>query len=82
MEQENPTKQKKAPRKVTKPITLDKLDWGTEETLEAEYRKTRKERKVLPDTITSRELYRDITRLPGPLSASCSSPVWYPWWIP
>ena len=52
--------------KKIKPITLDKLDWGTEETLEAEYRKTRKERKLLPETITSKELYQDIMRIAWP----------------
>ena len=66
MEQEKQISQERAPRKATKPITLDKLEWGTEETLEEEYRKSRKERKVLPDTITSRELYRDITQIAWP----------------
>lgn len=51
---------------TVKPITLDKLSWGTEETLEAEYAKSQKERKVLPDTITSRELYRDILQIAWP----------------
>ncbi len=63
MEQEKESRKK---RRNTKPITLDKLEWGSEETLAAEYRKTRQERKILPDTITSRELYRDITRIAWP----------------
>ena len=63
MEQE---KQERTSRRVNKPITLDTLAWGTEETLEEEYRKSRKERKALPDTITSRELYRDITQIAWP----------------
>ncbi len=50
----------------TKAITLDKLEFGTEETLQAEYRKTRKERRALPETVTSKELYRDITRIAWP----------------
>ncbi len=66
MEQEEKEKQAGPAKRKTKPITLDKLDWGNEETLEAEYRKSRKERKVLPDTITSRELYRDITQIAWP----------------
>ena len=63
MDQEKPAR---TPKKSTKPITLDKLEWGTEETLESEYRKSRRERKILPDTITSRELYRDITQIAWP----------------
>ena len=66
MEQEKQEKQEIQQKRKTKPITLDKLEWGTEETLEEEYRKSRKERKVLPDTITSRELYRDITQIAWP----------------
>lgn len=53
-------------KKKVKPITLDKLGWGTDETLEAEYRKTRKERRELPDTITNRELYRDVMQIAWP----------------
>jgi putative MATE family efflux protein len=48
------------------PITLDKLEWGTEETTKAELCKSRKERKVLPSSITSRELYKDIITLAWP----------------
>ena len=66
MEQEEKERLDKPKRKNTKPITLDKLDWGTEETLEAEYKKDRKKRKALPDTITSRELYRDIMQIAWP----------------
>ena len=66
MEQEEKSGRSKSVRRRTKPITLDKLEWGSEATLEAEYRKSRKERKVLPDTITSRELYRDITQIAWP----------------
>lgn len=53
-------------KKKVKPITLDKLDWGTEETMAAEFAKTRRERKNLPDTITSRELYKDIMQIAWP----------------
>ena len=53
-------------QKKVKPITLDKLEWGTEDTLDAEYSKSRKERRNLPDTITSRELYRDIMQIAWP----------------
>lgn len=53
-------------KKNVKPITLDKIDWGTDETLEAEYSKSRKERRELPDTITNRELYHDIIQIAWP----------------
>ncbi len=53
-------------RKNVKPITLDKLEWGTDESMAAEFSKNRKERKQLPDTITSRELYRDIVQIAWP----------------
>ena len=53
-------------KKSVKPITLDKIAWGTDETLEAEYSKSRKERRELPDTITSRELYHDIVQIAWP----------------
>ena len=66
MEQEEKERRAVPGKRKMKPITLDKLEWGNEETLEAEYRKSRKERKVLPDTITSRELYRDITQIAWP----------------
>ncbi len=66
MEQEEKERRAMPGKRKMKPITLDKLEWGNEETLEAEYRKSRKERKVLPDTITSRELYRDITQIAWP----------------
>ncbi len=41
-------------RKRVKPITLDKLPPGTDETLEAEFSKSRRERRILPDTIENR----------------------------
>ena len=66
MEQEEKERRAVPGKRKMKPITLDKLEWGNEETLEAEYRKSRKERKVLPDTITARELYRDITQIAWP----------------
>ena len=53
-------------KKRVKPITLDKLPPGTDETLEAEFRKSRKERRTLPDTIENRELYRDIIQIAWP----------------
>lgn len=53
-------------KKKVKPITLDKIEWGTEETLAAEYKKSRKERKQLPDTITNRELYKDVMQIAWP----------------
>ena len=56
---------KKKPSKV-KAITLDKLPPGTDETLEDEFKKSRKERRMLPDTITNRELYRDILQIAWP----------------
>lgn len=49
-----------------KPITLDRLEAGSEAFLEEEHRKSRKERKILPDTITSRELYHDIIQIAWP----------------
>ncbi len=57
--------EKKAQKRV-KPITLDKLPPGTDETLEAEFRKSRRERRSLPDTIENRELYRDIIQIAWP----------------
>ncbi|MBR4703857.1 MAG: MATE family efflux transporter [Oscillospiraceae bacterium] len=56
---------RRAGRQV-KPITLDRLDWGTEESLEEEYTKSRKDRRSLPETITSKELYRDIVQIAWP----------------
>ena len=53
-------------KKRVKPITLDKLPPGTEETLEAEFTKSRRERRMLPDTIENRELYRDIVQIAWP----------------
>ena len=56
----------KKPQKKVKPITLDKLPPGTDETLEAEFQKSRKERRALADTIENRELYRDIIQIAWP----------------
>ncbi len=57
---------KKRAGKVVKPITLDRLPFGTEESLNAEFSKSRRERKLLPETITSKELYRDIIQIAWP----------------
>ena len=53
-------------QKKVKPITLDKLSPGTDAMLEAEFHKTWQERRTLPDTITNRELYRDIVQIAWP----------------
>lgn len=52
--------------KGVKAITLDRLPFGTDDTLNDEFSKSRKERKVLPETITSKELYRDIMQIAWP----------------
>ncbi|MBR4692637.1 MAG: MATE family efflux transporter [Oscillospiraceae bacterium] len=61
MDEEN-----KRTRRAVKPITLDKLPAATDETLAQEFKKSRRERKTLPDTITNRELYRDIIQIAWP----------------
>ncbi len=52
--------------KAAVPITLDRLDWGTEDSMNTELAKSKKERKQLPETITSKELYADIMRIAWP----------------
>ncbi len=46
--------------------TLDTLPFGTDEDVERELKKTRKERKALPETIESKSLYRDILHIAWP----------------
>jgi len=62
----NMDKENKQKRSSVKPITLDKLDPGTDESFDDEFRKSRKDRRNLPDTITNRELYRDILQIAWP----------------
>ena len=46
--------------------TLDYIDFGGENYYEEDLRKTRAERRKLPENITSRQLYRDILRIAWP----------------
>jgi hypothetical protein len=40
----------RANNKSSVPITLDRLDWGTEDSMSREFKKTRRQRKELPET--------------------------------
>jgi putative MATE family efflux protein len=66
MSEENQAVKSRSNSKSSVPITLDRLDWGSEESMKAEFSKTRKQRKELPETITSKELYADIIRIAWP----------------
>ncbi len=66
MPEENQTVKSRANGIGGVPITLDRLDWGTEASMRLEFNKTRKQRKELPETITSKELYADIIRIAWP----------------
>lgn len=46
--------------------TLDTLPFGTDEDIELDKKKTRKERRMLPETIESKSLYKDILRIAWP----------------
>jgi len=45
---------------------LDTLPFGTDEDIERDKTKTRRERKQLPETVESKELYKDIMRIAWP----------------
>ncbi|MDR0858178.1 MAG: MATE family efflux transporter [Oscillospiraceae bacterium] len=49
--------------------TLDVLPFGSEEDMRANLKLSRKERKVLPQNVTSRNLYRDVVKIAGPALA-------------
>lgn len=46
--------------------TLDALPFGTDEDVELDKHKTRKERRQLPETVESKALYRDVLRIAWP----------------
>ena len=46
--------------------TLDSLPFGTDEDVERELKKKRKERKALPESIESKSLYKDILHIAWP----------------
>ncbi|NLO49169.1 MAG: MATE family efflux transporter [Clostridiales bacterium] len=46
--------------------TLDALEYGTIESMELEFKKDRRQRKKLPENITSRSLYNDIMGIAWP----------------
>ena len=45
---------------------LDTLPFGTDEEIELDRQKTRKERRQLPETVNSKDLYKDIMRIAWP----------------
>jgi len=61
-----PLEQTSTKKRNTVPITLDRLEWGTNETVEAELKKSKKERKTLPDSVSSKDLYGDILKIAWP----------------
>jgi len=58
------TVNEKRPGGVT--TTLDSLPFGTDEDAELDRLKSRKERRILPETVESKSLYRDIMRIAWP----------------
>ena len=59
--------------------TLDYVDFGTEDDIELELKKTRRERRRLPENIESRPYTGISCALPGLLWPNCSLPHWSTW---
>ena len=56
--------EEKKPGGIT--TVLDTLPFGTDEDVELDKHKTRKERRQLPENVNSKDLYRDIMRIAWP----------------
>lgn len=46
--------------------TLDRIEFGSSDLVEADLKKTKKQRRELPETVSSKELYNDIVRIAWP----------------